>query len=133
MGRLGLRQISILLFLGAVGWALCGAIMFIGMAVTDLQTTLILHAIGAPIIFTLISLFYFSKFKYTSPLQTGLIYFCQVVLMDFFIVAILIERSFEMFLSPLGTWIPFGLIFLSTYLTGLWLERRSEKPGPVFS
>ncbi|NIS67669.1 MAG: hypothetical protein GTO12_01565 [Proteobacteria bacterium] len=132
MARLGLRQILIILFLGAVGWALCGAIMFIGMAVTDLQTTLIAHAVGAPIIFTLISLFYFSKFKYTSPLQTGIIFFCQVILMDFFIVAILIERSFDMFLNPLGTWIPFGLIFLSTYLTGLWVERQGREPRSVY-
>lgn len=128
MGRLGLKQVLIILFLGALGWALCGAIMFIGMSVTDLQTTLIVHAIGAPIIFTTISLIYFSKFNYTSPLQTALAFFTQVILMDFFIVAILINRSFDMFLSPLGTWIPFGLIFLSTYLTGLWIERQGRKP-----
>jgi hypothetical protein len=128
MGRPGLKQISIILFLGALGWALCGAIMFIGMSVTDLQTTLIVHAIGAPIIFTIISLIYFSKLNYTSPLQTALAFFTQVILMDFFIVAILINRSFDMFLSPLGTWIPFGLIFLSTYLTGLWIERQGRKP-----
>jgi hypothetical protein len=30
----------------------------------------------------------------------------------------LINRSFEMFTSLLGTWIPFALIFFSTYLTG---------------
>lgn len=131
MKQLGLKQISIILILGAVGWALCGAIMFIGMAVTDLQTTLILHAIGAPIIFTLISMLYFSKFKYTSPLQTAISFFAIVILMDFFIVSLIINRSFEMFLSPLGTWIPFGLIFLSTYLTGLSFERLERKPRPV--
>jgi len=128
MGRLGLKQVLIILFLGALGWALCGAIMFIGMSVTDLQTTLIVHAIGAPIVFTTISLIYFSKFNYTSPLLTALAFFTQVILMDVFIVAILITRSFDMFLSPLGTWIPFGLIFLSTYLTGLWIERQGRKP-----
>lgn len=133
MKKLGLKQLSILLFLGAVGWALCGAIMFIGMAVTDIQTVLIVHAVGAPVIFTLISLFYFSKFNYTSPLQTGLIFFFIVILMDFFIVALIINRSFDMFRSPLGTWIPFGLIFLSTYLTGLLIERQGEKPRVVSS
>ncbi len=39
--------------------------------------------------------------------------------MDFFVVALLINRSLEMFASPLGTWIPFALIFVSTWLTGL--------------
>jgi len=131
MKQLGLKQIATIVILGAVGWALCGAIMFIGMAVTDLQTTLILHAIGAPIIFSLISLLYFSKFNYTSPLQTALAFFAIVILLDFFIVALIINRSFDMFLSPLGTWIPFGLIFLSTYLTGLALERRERRPSPA--
>jgi hypothetical protein len=131
MGRLSLKQISILLFHGALGWALCGAIVYIGMEVTDIQTALIVHAIGAPIIFTLISLFYFSKFNYTSPLQTGVVFFFQVILMDFFISALLINRSLEMFESLIGTWIPFGLIFLSTYLTGLILERRNRKPSSV--
>lgn len=128
MGRLGLKQMGIIFLHGAIGWALCGAIMFVGMAVTDLQTTLIVHAIGAPVVFILISLFYFTRFNYTSPLQTAITFFGIVVLMDFFIVALLINRSFEMFLSPLGTWIPFGLIFLSTYLTGLYLEGKERKP-----
>jgi len=39
--------------------------------------------------------------------------------MDFFLVGLLIQRSLVMFTSALGTWIPFGLIFLSTYLSGL--------------
>ena len=42
----------------------------------------------------------------------------KVAVLDILIVALLIERSFEMFTSILGTWIPFLLIFGSTYLTG---------------
>jgi hypothetical protein len=42
--------------------------------------------------------------------------------MDFFIVAMLINRNFEMFASLLGTWIPFALIFVSTFLTGLRVQ-----------
>ncbi|NIM94515.1 MAG: hypothetical protein GTO18_12510 [Anaerolineales bacterium] len=132
MRQLGLKQVSVILVFGAVGWALCGAIMFIGMSVMDLQTTLIVHAIGAPIIFTLLSLLYFTKFRYTSPLQTAIAFFIQVILMDFFIVALLINRSFDMFLSPLGTWIPFVLIFLSTYLTGLWVEKQGKEPKTAY-
>jgi hypothetical protein len=123
-----MKQLGVILFLGALGWALCGAIMFIGMAMMDLQTTLIIHAIGAPIIFSLISLFYFTRFNYTTPLQTAITFFLIVILLDFFIVALIINRSFDMFLSPLGTWIPFGLIFLSTYLTGISMKRQSSKP-----
>jgi hypothetical protein len=131
MRQLGLKQLSIIILLGALGWALCGAIMFIGMSVIDLQTTLIVHAIGAPIIFSLISLFYFTRYNFTTPLQTATAFFLIVILLDFFIVALIINRSFDMFRSPLGTWIPFGLIFLSTYLTGRSLKGQSRMPRPV--
>jgi uncharacterized integral membrane protein len=48
--------------------------------------------------------------------------------MDFFLVALIINRSFDMFRSLLGTWIPFGLIFLSSYLTGLVVVARVRRP-----
>jgi len=51
-----------------VGWALCGLTMGIGTALISVSTTLIVHAIAAPIIFGLISLFYFKKLHYTSPI-----------------------------------------------------------------
>jgi hypothetical protein len=101
--------------------------MGIGMAVTTLETTLVIHAIGAPIFFAGVSLVYFRKFNYTTPLQTALWFLGFVVAMDFFLVAMLINRSFEMFTSLLGTWLPFALIFASTYLTGYFTTRSKEK------
>lgn len=118
MIRLQPKQLLIPILLGLLGWALCGAIMFIGMAVTDIQTALIVHAIGAPVIFSLISWLYFKRYNYTSPIKTALLFICVVIFMDFFLVALIINKSLEMFQSPLGTWIPFGLIILATYLTG---------------
>jgi len=110
-----------------VGWALCAATMGIGMAITTIETTLILHAIGAPIFFAVVSWVYFQKFNYTNPLQTALIFVGFVIIVDFFVVALLINKSLEMFTSPLGTWVPFALIFMSTYLTGSYLTNRNEK------
>ena len=107
-----------------LGWALCAATMGIGMAVTSLEKALVIHAIAAPIFFTGVSLLYFSKFNFTTPLQTASIFVALVIAMDFFLVAMLINRSFEMFTSLLGTWIPFALIFLSTWLTGLLVNQR---------
>lgn len=102
-----------------VGWALCAATMGIGMAATSLENALIIHAIGAPIFFMVASLIYFKKFNYTTPLQTAMIFIGFVIAVDFFVVALLINRSLEMFASLLGTWIPFALIFVATFLTGL--------------
>jgi hypothetical protein len=101
--------------------------MFVGMAITSMQITLIAHAIGAPVIFALVSWIYFTKFRYTTPLQTAVLFLSLVIFLDLFLVSLLINRSLEMFESFLGTWLPFVLIFLSTYLTGLIVEARSRR------
>ena len=111
-------KILILLAHAFVGWLLCAATMGTGMAVTTLQTTLVVHAVGAPIFFFLVSWLYFSRFRYTSPLQTALVFVGFVMIVDFFLVALLINRSLAMFASWLGTWLPFVLIFGSTLATG---------------
>jgi hypothetical protein len=117
--KMTVKKLIVLLAHAFVGWLLCAATMGIGMAVTSLESALIVHAIGAPVFFTGVSLVYFRKFNYTAPLQTALIFTGFVIIVDFFVVALLINRSLAMFASPLGTWIPFAMIFTSTYLTGL--------------
>jgi len=106
-----------------IGWTLCGVVMFIGTAVTSEFIALIIHAIAAPIIFAVVSSFYFKKYDITTPLETAALFVAFVVLMDFVVVGLLINRSLAMFGNVLGTWIPFVLIFISTYYTG----RREEK------
>lgn len=121
------KKILTILVHAFIGWALCTASMVIGMATTSIENALIIHAIGAPIIFTGVSLSYFRKYNYTSPLKTGLIFVGFVIFMDFFLVAMIVMKSFEMFASLLGTWIPFTLIFTSTYVTGLLTVRKSKQ------
>ncbi len=119
MNKIDIKSLIIILIHAFIGWVLCGAIMGIGMQVTSMESTLIIHAIAAPIFFAIVSLIYFKKFNYTTPFQTAIIFLAFVIFMDFFIVALLIEKSLEMFESILGIWLPFALIFISTYLTGL--------------
>jgi hypothetical protein len=121
------RKISIIFVHAFVGWAMCTATMLIGMETMSIDNALIVHAIGAPIIFTLVSLVYFKKFNYTSPLNTALIFVSFVIVVDFFLIALVINRSLEMFASPLGTWIPFALIFASTYVTGMLITRSPQQ------
>ena len=118
-------KVLILLGHAFVGWALCAATMGVGMAVAPVETVLIVHAVAAPIFFACVSLVYFSRFNYTTPLQTAIAFVAFVMAMDFFVVALVIMRSLEMFTSPLGTWIPFALIFLSTYVTGWLMAKRT--------
>ena len=121
---MGARKIVTILAYAFVGWALCAATIGIGLAVTSLNTALIIHAIAAPLFFGALSYLYFKKCAYTGPLKTALLFLAFVIGMDFFVVALLINRSLEMFTSLLGTWIPFTLIFLSTYLVGSLVERE---------
>lgn len=120
------QKILTILFHAFIGWALCFAVMGMGMAITSLQNALIIHAAAAPLVFFGVSWVYFTHFNYTRPLTTAAIFIAFVMGMDFFVVALLINRSLEMFTSLLGTWLPFALIFVSTALTGRLVLRKTE-------
>jgi hypothetical protein len=109
-----------------IGWALCGATMFVGMAMTTPARALAIHAVAAPIIFAAVSWVYFRRFGSFSLLGAAAAFVAVVVAMDFFVVALFIEKSFEMFRSVTGTWLPFFLIFVSTWCTGLAVRRRNH-------
>ena len=121
------KKILTIVVYALIGWALCFATMGIGQALLPLQTALVIHAIAAPIFFALLSVSYFKRFNYTTPLQTALLFVGIVIGLDFFVVALVILRSTEMFTSLLGTWIPFALIFASTYVTGLCIEGKPQR------
>jgi len=106
-----------------IGWALCGATIAIGRRVTSLQKALIVHAIAAPIIFAAASFVYFRGLHFTTPFETAIIYVALVIVLDFVVVATFAEKSYAMFASILGTWIPFLLIFSATYLVGAYATR----------
>lgn len=125
--KMSVRKAAVILAHALAGWALCAATIGIGMQLFSLLTALIIHAIGAPIFFALVSWNYFKRFNDTSALRTAAVFVSTVVFMDFFLVALVIQRSLAMFASLLGTWIPFVLIFVSTYLTGRWWEALSER------
>jgi len=92
--------------------------MGIGLAKTSLRRALIIHASAAPIIFGVISWVYFSYFGDWTPVQTAAIFVAVVITMDFFVVALILQRSLAMFRSILGTWLPFTLIFGCVYVVG---------------
>jgi hypothetical protein len=123
---MNMKKLVIIFVHAFIGWVLCAATMGIGMATMTLESTLIVHAIGAPIFFAVVSLIFFRKFNYTTPLQTAMIFVGFVIAVDFLVVALLINRSLEIFVSLLGTWIPFGLIFTSTYLTGVFVLKNAN-------
>jgi len=116
-----------LVFHALVIWGLCGATIGIGMSVTSQGNALIVHAIAAPVIATVVSFVYFSRFNYTTPLVTACVFLVAVALVDLFLVAMVINRSLDMFRSFIGTWLPFALIFAATFVVGTVLRR--SHPG----
>jgi hypothetical protein len=107
-----------LVLLTLVLWAACGGVIAIGRRVWSMQTTLVVHLFAA-------AAFAFaaaSAHKLLAPdfdaivraaAMTGLI-----VALDALVVAPLFERSYAMFHSALGTWIPFAAIFLAGWAAG---------------
>lgn len=126
MDRIKTKEIAVILGHAFVAWALCGAIMGIGPLFVSMEITLIIHAIGAPIIFAAVSWNYFVRFGYTTPLQTAIIFTTFVIFMDFFVVSWIILGNFEMFTSAIGTWIPFTLNFIATYLVGRFVNAHAS-------
>lgn len=126
MDKINFKKIIIVLIHAFIVWALCGATIGIGRSVTTMELTLIIHAIGAPVFAALVSLFFYKKFNYTTPLQTAFIFLFFVIAMDAGLVAPVFEKSYDMFKSILGTWIPFTMIFLSTLVTGLSIEKKKD-------
>lgn len=120
------KRIVIVLIHAFIGWLFCAAIMGIGMKLVPISTLLIIHAIAGPAGFVLLSYVYFCRYNYTTPLQTAFIFVLFIIVMDFVVVALAIEQNLDMFRSLLGTWIPFALIFLSTYITGRVVLKISE-------
>ncbi|MGA2311116.1 MAG: hypothetical protein ABSF87_01915 [Xanthobacteraceae bacterium] len=113
-----------------VGWALCATSIGIGFAVTTQTVALIVHAIVAPVVFAGLSWIYFTRFAYTTPLMTAALFLGIVAALDLVIVAAFIVRSFAMFGSVLGTWLPFVLIFAATWATGIAVGRQGGTARP---
>ncbi len=120
------KQYIILFFHAFIGWTLCGATIAVGRSLTTMQTTLIIHAVAAPLIFYVVSYIYFRNFHYSSALKTSFIFVSFVIAVDAGLVAPFFEKSYEMFSSVLGTWLPFALIFTSTFVTGQCVEKKER-------
>ncbi|MFW9800019.1 MAG: hypothetical protein ACFFD9_06265 [Candidatus Thorarchaeota archaeon] len=120
------RESLILIALAVVIYFVCFAVMGISMAVfaEDIDLALITHAAAAPFVSAAFSFIYFKRFNYTSPPLTALVIVVTVILLDFFLTATIILQDYAMFYSPIGTWIPFALIFTGAFLVGYYVNRK---------
>lgn len=115
---MAMKKIAIVIAYALVGWALCGSVIAVGRSIAPMKIVLAVHAAMAPLFFGVLSWNYHRRFNFTPPDVTGLCFLAVVVFMDVFLVAMVIEGSFDMFKSPLGTWIPFAFIYLAVLAAG---------------
>lgn len=127
---MAMRHAAAIFAFALVGWVLCAASIGIGFAATTQTMALIAHAIVAPVVFAGLSWVYFTRFTYTTPLVTAALFLGIVAALDLVVVALFILRSFAMFGSLLGTWLPFVLIFVATWATGTAVGRQGGTARP---
>lgn len=108
-------------------WVLCAAVMGVGLALLPLGTTLVIHAVAAPIFAAASAYLYASRFGHVGPLATATFFLGLVMMVDFFVVALIINRSLDMFRSVLGTWLPFASIFLAALAAGMLVRRGARR------
>ena len=100
-----------LVVLSLVLWGACGGVMTIGRRIWTLDKALRVHLIVAPVFAFLVSALHkLLASGFSSALRAAAITGI-VIALDALVVAPLFERSYAMFRSFIGTWLPFALIF----------------------
>jgi hypothetical protein len=120
------RPRPLLVVFALVGWGLCGATLGLARSVMPMSRALVVHAVAAPLIAGTLSYLYARHFATMTPLFVATSFVGVVVVMDAGLIAPFVEKSWDMFRSPLGTWIPFALIFLAAWGAAQWVMG----PGP---
>ena len=108
-----------LLGLGLLLWGVCGAVIAVGRRLWSLNTALYVHLVAAPVAAFVVSVIHTlidPEFGLVlrAAVLTGLVF-----TLDLLVVAPIFERSYDMFRSVIGTWIPFALIFIASLSAGV--------------
>jgi menaquinone-dependent protoporphyrinogen oxidase len=122
-----------LLLYAAVGWGVCAGLAGSWLAVASPGVALTLHVLGVPIVFTAVASRYFHGHGARDPLPAAVGFTVFSILLAA-LLATFLFGSFAIFTSIAATWLPFGLVFLSTWLTGLLMSTmpwpKSATPPP---
>src|SRR5271166_3076332 len=108
-----------LIGLALVLWGACGGIIAIGRRLWSIDTTLRVHLIAAPIIAFLVAAAHRALAPEFDPLLRAAAITIIVMLLDALVVAPFFERSYGMFRSVIGTWLPFVAIFTAAWAAGV--------------
>ncbi|MGO9361097.1 MAG: hypothetical protein ACLP1D_26045 [Xanthobacteraceae bacterium] len=96
-------------------WLACGAVMAIGRRIWSLQTTLYIHLVAAPSFAYLLSAGHRLAFPEFDHLTRAGVMTTVALILDAAVVAPVFERSYAMFRSVIGVWLPLAAIFLASW------------------
>ena len=96
-------------------WGACGGVMSVGRRLWRLDRALRVHLIAAPVVAFLVSAVHKEIAPEISPGARAVAITGIVVLLDALVIAPLFERSYAMFSSIIGTWLPFAAIFAASW------------------
>ena len=108
-----------LIGLALVLWGACGGVIAIGRRLWSLDATLRVHLVAAPILAFLVATLHRELAPEFDPLLRAAAITIVVMLLDALVVAPLFERSYAMFRSVIGTWLPFFTIFAAAWFAGV--------------
>ncbi|HUJ76702.1 MAG TPA: hypothetical protein VL359_17700 [bacterium] len=124
-----LRSVAVVLSFALGGWAFCAAIMAALPPLVGMDAALLIHLLAGPLAFAALSWAYQRRFHHYAPATVAAAFVALVITLDALLVALLILKSFDMFRSAIGTWIPFLLIFLSSWGAGRWARKAHAHAG----
>ncbi len=100
-------------------WAACGGVIAVGRRIWSMQTTLIVHLFAAAAFAFAAAAAHKLLVPGFDPATRAAAMTALIVALDALVVAPLFERSYAMFRSVLGAWIPFVAIFFASWVAGL--------------
>ncbi len=105
-----------------LGWAACGLTLAVVRALAGLAPALAVHLAVAPVIAGAATALVWRHPRHPGPAATAATLAGTAALLDAIVVAPFLERSFVMFGSVAGTWLPLALIFAASAATGVALR-----------
>jgi hypothetical protein len=114
----------------AAAWAACGITFMVARAALGTEAAVWIHLAAAPVIGAAATLLVWGHPRHPGVLLTAAAIAGVPALLDAIVVAPFLERSFAMFASLLGTWLPLAMLFAASAATGAGLRARSSRaPG----
>jgi hypothetical protein len=110
-----------------VGWIACGLVFALARGMFGVNAAVIVHLLAAPCIGATVTLLLWNHPRHPGVAGTAATLAGTAALLDAIVVAPFLERSFAMFASPGGTWIPLALIFAASAATAALLSRPAAR------